>query len=203
MASVITFGEIMLRLSPPSNLRFIQTDSFDARFGGGEANVSLALSNLGINTAFVTKLPNNDIGQACINELRRYGVDVSNIIIGGARIGIYFLEKGASQRGSKVIYDRANSSISKASIKDFNWDKIFNNAKWFHLTGITPALGENVAEICIEACKKAKEKNLTVSLDLNFRKKLWTSEKANKTMSKLMPYVDICMANEEDAEKVF
>lgn len=203
MASVITFGEIMLRLSPPSNLKFIQTDSFDARFGGGEANVSLALSNLGINTAFVTKLPNNDIGQACINELRRYGVDVSNIIIGGERIGIYFLEKGASQRGSKVIYDRANSSISKANIKDFNWDKIFNNAKWFHLTGITPALGENVAEICIEACKKAKEKNLTVSLDLNFRKKLWTSEEANKTMSKLMPYVDICMANEEDAEKVF
>ena len=203
MASVITFGEIMLRLSPPSNLRFIQTDSFDARFGGGEANVSLALSNLGINTAFITKLPNNDIGQACINELRRYGVDVSNIIIGGARIGIYFLEKGASQRGSKVIYDRANSSISKASMRDFNWDKIFNNAKWFHLTGITPALGENVAEICIEACKKAKEKNLIVSLDLNFRKKLWTSEEANKTMSKLMPYVDICMANEEDAEKVF
>ena len=203
MASVITFGEIMLRLSPPSNLRFIQTDSFDARFGGGEANVSLALSNLGINTAFVTKLPNNDIGQACINELRRYGVDVSNIVIGGERIGIYFLEKGASQRGSKVIYDRANSSISKASIKDFNWGKIFNNAKWFHLTGITPALGENVAEICIEACKKAKEKNLIVSLDLNFRKKLWTSEKANKTMSKLMTYVDICMANEEDAEKVF
>ena len=203
MASVITFGEIMLRLSPPSHLRFIQADSFDARFGGGEANVSLALSNLGINTAFVTKLPNNDIGQACINELRRYGVDVSNIVIGGERIGIYFLEKGASQRGSKVIYDRANSSISKASIKDFNWGKIFNNAKWFHLTGITPALGENVAEICIEACKKAKEKNLIVSLDLNFRKKLWTSEKANKTMSKLMTYVDICMANEEDAEKVF
>ena len=203
MASVITFGEIMLRLSPPSHLRFIQTDSFDARFGGGEANVSLALSNLGINTAFITKLPNNDIGQACINELRRYGVDVSNIVIGGERIGIYFLEKGASQRGSKVIYDRANSSISKASMRDFNWDKIFNNAKWFHLTGITPALGENVAEICIEACKKAKEKNITVSLDLNFRKKLWTSEEANKTMSKLMPYVDICMANEEDAEKVF
>ena len=138
-----------------------------------------------------------------MNELRRYGVDISNIIFGGDRIGIYFLEKGASQRGSKVIYDRAGSSISKANIKDFDWDKIFNNAKWFHLTGITPALGNNVAEICIAACKKAKEKNLTVSLDLNFRKKLWTSEEANKTMSKLMPYVDICLANEEDAEKVF
>ncbi|EKV56505.1 sugar kinase [Brachyspira hampsonii] len=203
MASVITFGEIMLRLSPPSNLRFVQANSYDVRFGGGEANVAFALSNFGVDASFVTKLPNNDIGQACINELRRYGVDVSNIVFGGERIGIYFLEKGASQRGSKVIYDRANSSISKCTKEDFDWDKIFDEAKWFHLTGITPALGKNVSEVCIEACKKAKEKNITISLDLNYRKKLWTSKEANETMSRLMPYVDICIANEEDAEKVF
>ncbi len=203
MASVITFGEIMLRLSPPSNLRFVQTNSYDARFGGAEANVSFALSNLGVDTSFVTKLPKNDIGQACINELRRYGIDVSNIVLGGDRIGIYFLEKGASQRGSKVIYDRANSSISQCSREDFNWDKIFNNSKWFHFTGIMPALGINAAEICIDACRKAKEKGLIISLDLNFRKKLWTSKDANETMSKLMPYVDICIANEEDADNIF
>ncbi|MEI0699540.1 sugar kinase [Brachyspira intermedia] len=203
MASVVTFGEIMLRLSPTSNLRFVQANSLDVRFGGGEANVAFALSNFGIDASFVTKLPNNDIGQACINELRRYGVDISNIVLGGNRIGIYFLEKGASQRGSKVIYDRANSSISQCSKEDFDWDKILDGAKWFHLTGITPALGKNVAEVCIEACKKAKEKNITISLDLNYRKKLWTSKEANETMSKLMPYVDICVANEEDAEKVF
>lgn len=203
MASVITFGEIMLRLSPPSNLRFVQTNSYDARFGGAEANVSFALSNLGVDTSFVTKLPKNDIGQACINELRRYGIDVSNIVLGGDRIGIYFLEKGASQRGSKVIYDRANSSISQCSREDFNWDKIFNNSKWFHFTGIMPALGINAADICIDACRKAKEKGLIISLDLNFRKKLWTSKDANETMSKLMPYVDICIANEEDADNIF
>ncbi|OEJ13746.1 2-dehydro-3-deoxygluconokinase [Brachyspira hampsonii] len=203
MSEVITFGEIMLRLSPPSNLRFVQANSYDVRFGGGEANVAFALSNFGVDASFVTKLPNNDIGQSCINELRRYGVDVSNIVLGGDRIGIYFLEKGASQRGSKVIYDRTNSSISKCTKEDFDWDKIFDGAKWFHLTGITPALGKNVSEVCIEACKKAKEKNITISLDLNYRKKLWTSKEANETMSKLMPYVDICIANEEDAEKVF
>ena len=203
MSCVITFGEIMLRLSPPSNLRFLQTDSYDARFGGAEANVSFSLSNFGIDTSFVTKLPNNDIGQACINELRRYGVDVSNIVFGGDRIGIYFLEKGASQRSYKVIYDRSNSSISKAVNSDFDWDNIFNNAKWFHFTGITPALGKNVADICLEACHKAKDRGLIISLDLNFRNKLWTSKEANDTISKLMPYVDICIANEDDADKVF
>lgn len=203
MADVVTFGEIMLRLSPFGYLRFTQADSFEARFGGGEANTAFSLANFGVNVSYITKLPNNEIADSCVNELRRYGVDVSNIVRGGKRIGIYFMEKGASQRGSKVIYDRAYSSISEALKEDFDWDKIFNKTKWFHITGITPALNSNVAEICLYACKKAKEKNITVSLDLNYRKKLWSSKEAGETMSKIMPYVDICIANEEDAEKVF
>jgi 2-dehydro-3-deoxygluconokinase len=203
MAKVITFGEIMLRLAPEGYFRFVQAENFGAIYGGGEANVAVSLSNFGIDAAFVTKLPKHDIGQAAVNSMRKFGVDTSKIVRGGDRVGIYFLEKGASQRPSKVIYDRAHSSIATASKEDFNWDEIFEGAEWFHFTGITPALGQNVAEICLEACKAAKSKGITVSCDLNYRKNLWTTEQAGKTMAALMEYVDVCIANEEDAEKVF
>lgn len=203
MAKVVCFGEIMLRLSPPGYLRFTQTDSFDVVFGGGEANVSVSLANYGIDAAFVTKVPDNPIGQSAVNSLRRFGVDTGFIAKGGQRLGIYFLEKGASQRPSKVVYDRAHSAISEAKTGDFDWNVIFEGARWFHFTGITPALGDNVAHLTLEACKAAKEKGLKVSCDLNFRKNLWTSEKAGQVMGTLMEYVDLCIANEEDAEKVF
>ena len=200
---VITFGEIMLRLAPEGYYRFVQADKYGATDGGGEANVAVSLANFGLDAAFVTKLPAHEIGQAGVNTLRRFGVDTSFITRGGDRVGIYFLEKGASQRPSKVIYDRAGSAIAKATTDDFNWDAIFDGADWFHFTGITPALGDNVAEICLEACKKAKERNITVSCDLNYRKKLWTKEKAGQVMGELCKYVDVCIANEEDAADVF
>lgn len=200
---VITFGEIMLRLAPEGYYRFVQADKYGATYGGGEANVAVSLANFGLDAAFVTKLPAHEIGQAGVNTLRRFGVDTSFITRGGDRVGIYFLEKGASQRPSKVIYDRAGSAIAKATTDDFNWDAIFDGADWFHFTGITPALGDNVAEICLEACKKAKERNITVSCDLNYRKKLWTKEKAGQVMGELCKYVDVCIANEEDAADVF
>ncbi len=200
---VITFGEIMLRLAPEGYYRFVQADKFGATYAGGEANVAVSLANYGIDTAFVTKLPTHEIGQAAVNALRRYGVDTSFIARGGDRVGIYFLEKGASQRPSKVIYDRAGYSIAQATVADFDWDAIFDGVDWFHFTGITPALGDNVAEICMEACKKAKERNITVSCDLNYRKKLWSKEKAGKIMGELCQYVDVCIANEEDASDVF
>lgn len=203
MAKVVCFGEIMLRLSPQGYLRITQADSFDVVYGGGEANVSVSLANYNIDTAFVTKVPDNPVGQSAVNELRRYGVNTSYIVKGGERLGIYFLEKGASQRPSKVIYDRKYSSISQVKVGDFEWERIFEGAEWFHFTGITPALGENVAEVTLEACKAAKAKGLTVSCDLNFRKNLWTSEEAGQVMGGLMQYVDVCIANEEDAEKVF
>lgn len=203
MSKLVCFGEIMLRLSPPGYLRFSQANSFDVVYGGGEANVSVSVANFGLPAAFVTKLPDNPIGQAAINELRKYGVDTGSILRGGERIGIYFLEKGASQRPSKVVYDRSHSSISQAKPGEFDWKTIFDGADWFHFTGITPALGDNVAEVCLEACKAAKEKGMTVSCDLNYRKNLWKPEKAGKVMSGLMEYVDVCIANEEDAEKVF
>jgi 2-dehydro-3-deoxygluconokinase len=203
MAKVISFGEIMLRLAPPGYLRFEQADSFDVVYGGGEANVAVSLANYGLDAGFVTKVPDNPIGQAAINEMRRYGVDTSNMIKGGERLGIYYCEKGASQRPSKVVYDRKWSSISQAKKEDFNWSAIFAGAEWFHFTGITPALGDSVAEAVLEACKAAQALGLTVSCDLNFRKNLWTSEKAGKVMAQFMPYVDVCIANEEDAEKVF
>ena len=197
----VTFGEIMLRLAPEGYLRFAQTEKFEATYGGGEANVAVSLANYGIDAAFVTKLPDNDIGQAAINSLRKFGVDTTKIVRGGDRVGIYYCEKGASQRPSKVIYDRAGSSIQKATVADFNWNEIFEGVDWFHFTGITPALGENVAEICLEACKEAKKRNIKISCDLNYRKKLWTPEKAQSVMRELMQYVDICIGNEEDAEK--
>lgn len=203
MAKVITFGEIMLRLAPEGYYRFVQAQSLGATYGGGEANVAVSLANFGIDAAFVTKLPKHDIGQAAVNKLREFGVDTSMITRGGDRVGIYFLEKGASQRPSKVIYDRAGSAIAKAAAADFDWNKIFEGVEWFHFTGITPALGDNVAEICLEACKAAKAKGITISCDLNYRKNLWSREKAGQVMDGLMKYVDVCIANEEDASDVF
>ncbi len=203
MSKVVTFGEIMLRLNPEGYLRFVQADKYEATFGGGEANVAVSIANYGMDASFVTKLPTHEIGQCAINELRRYGVDTSKIVRGGPRVGIYYAEKGASQRPSKVIYDRAGSSIALAQPSDFNWDEIFDGADWFHFTGITPALGGNLPEICLEACKAAHERGITVSCDLNYRKKLWTREQARECMSKLVPYVDVCISNEEDAKDVF
>lgn len=203
MARVVCFGEIMLRLNPQGYLRFLQADKFEASYAGGEANVAVSLSNYGHDASFVSKLPENEIGQSAINELRRYGVDTKDVVKGGPRLGIYFVEKGASQRPSKVIYDRAGSSIALARKEDFDWDKIFEGADWFHFTGITPALGGENPEICLEACKAAKAKGIKVSCDLNYRKKLWSNEKAEEVMTKLMEYVDVCIANEEDAADVF
>ena len=200
---VITFGELMLRLAPEGYLRFVQADAFEATFGGGEANVSISLANFGTDTSFVTRLPSHEIGQMAVNSLRKYGVDTSLIVRGGNRVGIYYLEKGASQRASKVIYDRAGSAIAEAQRKDFDWDKIFEGAGWFHFTGITPALSDELANICLEACKKAKEKGIIVSCDLNYRNKLWSKEKAGEVMDKLCRYVDVCISNEEDANDVF
>lgn len=200
---VVTFGEIMLRLQTYNHERFIQMRGLEATFGGGEANVAVSCANYGLNACFVTKLPENPIGDACIAELRKHNVCTKRIARGGERVGIYYCEKGASQRPSNVVYDRAHSSIATADKSDFNWDEIFDGADWFHFTGITPALGDGIAEICLEACKAAKAKNVIISCDLNFRKKLWTSEKAGKVMGELMKYVDVCIANEEDAEKVF
>lgn len=200
---VITFGEIMLRLQTYNHERFIQMKGLEATFGGGEANVAVSCANYGLDACFITKLPENPIGDACIAELRKHNVCTKKIARGGERVGIYYCEKGASQRPSNVVYDRAHSSISTASSSDFNWKEIFDGADWFHFTGITPALGDGIADICLEACKAAKENGVTVSCDLNFRKKLWSSEKAGMVMGKLMEYVDVCIANEEDAEKVF
>lgn len=200
---VITFGEIMLRLAPEGYYRFVQAEKYGATYGGGEANVAVSLANYGLDAAFVTKLPKHEIGQAGVNSLRRYGVDTTFITRGGDRVGIYYLEKGASQRPSKVIYDRAGSSIATASTEDFDWDAIFEGADWFHFTGITPALGDNVTAICLEACKAAQKRNITVSCDLNYRNKLWSKEKAGEVMGELCKYVDVCIANEEDASDVF
>ena len=203
MGKVITFGEIMMRLNPPGYLRFLQTETFDATYGGGEANVAVSLANYGNDAVFVSKVPEHEIGQNAVNALRRYGVDTAMMLRGGPRLGVYYCEKGASQRGSKVIYDRAGSSIALAKREEFDWDKIFDDADWFHFTGITPALGGELPEICLDACKAAKAKGITVSCDLNYRGKLWTREKAGEVMSQLMPYVDVCIANEEDAKDVF
>ena len=193
----------MLRLAPEGYLRFTQADKFGVVYGGGEANVSVSIANYGLESAFVTKLPKHEIGQAAVNSLRRYGVDTSMIVRGGDRVGIYFNEKGASQRGSVCIYDRANSAIAKATTADFNWDAIFEGVDWFHFTGITPALGANVVEICKEACKAAKAKGVKISCDLNYRGKLWTRDQAREAMTELCQYVDVCISNEEDAKDVF
>ena len=203
MAKIVTFGEIMLRLAPNGYNRFFQDDQLQATFGGGEANVSVSLANYGMDSSFVTKLPAHAIGQAAVNSLRYFGVDTSKIVRGGDRVGIYYLEKGASQRGSVCIYDRAYSAIQMAKREDFNWDDIFEGADWFHFTGITPALGENLVEICKDACIAAKNKGVKISCDLNYRGKLWTREQARKAMTELCQYVDVCISNEEDAKDVF
>lgn len=203
MGKVVTFGEIMLRLAPNGYYRFFQQDQMQATFGGGEANVAVSLANFGMQSAYVTKLPTHAIGQAAVDNLRYFGVDTTQIVRGGNRVGIYYVEKGASQRGSVCIYDRANSSIAEAQPQDFDWNVIFTNAEWFHFTGITPALGDNLVEICKQACIAAKERNVKISCDLNYRGKLWTREKARQVMSELCQYVDVCIANEEDAKDVF
>lgn len=203
MGKVVTFGEIMLRLAPNGYYRFFQQDQMQATFGGGEANVAVSLANFGEESVYVTKLPEHAIGQAAVNELRSFGVDTSRIVRGGNRIGIYYLEKGASQRGSICIYDRAGSSIAEAEPGDFDWDAIFEGADWFHFTGITPALGGNLIEICKQACIVAKKKGIRISCDLNYRGKLWSREMAGTVMEDLCRYVDVCIANEEDAKDVF
>ena len=200
---VVCFGELMLRLAPENYYRISQAEKYLATFGGAEANVAVSLCNYGIDAGFVSKIPDNDIGRHCLNTLRYYGVDTTKVTRGGERLGIYFVEKGASQRPSKVIYDRAWSAISLAQPEDFDWDAIFEGAEWFHFTGITPALSDSMAAITETACRKAKEKGLTISCDLNYRKKLWTREKAGQVMDKLCKYVDVCIANEEDAADVF
>ena len=203
MKKAVTFGEIMMRLNPEGYLRFVQAERFEASYAGGEANVAVSLANYGHDAAFVTKLPGNDIGQCAINALRRYGVCTGKIVRGGPRLGIYFVEKGASQRGSKVIYDRAGSSIALAKREEFDWDAIIDGADWFHFTGITPALGGELPEICMDALKACRVKGVKISCDLNYRGKLWTREKAGEVMGTLMPYVNVCIANEEDAADVF
>ncbi len=203
MKRVVTFGEIMLRLAPNGYYRFFQNDQMQATFGGGEANVAVSLANYGFDSVYVTKLPSHAIGQAAVNSLRYFGVDTSKIVRGGERVGIYYLEKGASQRGSVCIYDRKYSSIQQASTDDFNWDSIFEGADWFHFTGITPALGPNLVEICKEACIAAKNRGVKISCDLNYRGKLWTRDEARAAMTELCKYVDVCISNEEDAKDVF
>lgn len=199
---VITMGEIMLRLSTPNNERFIQADEFDINYGGGEANVAVSLSNFGYDTEFVTAVPNNPIGECAVAALRKYGVGTQYISRSGKRLGIYYLESGSAMRASNVIYDRAYSSISEAKPEEFDCDAIFKDVDWFHFTGITPAISDSAAELIKVALKAAKKAGVTVSCDLNFRKKLWTSEKAKMIMTDLMQYVDVCIGNEEDAEKV-
>lgn len=199
---VLTFGEILLRLASPGYTRLFQKDSLESSFCGGEANVAVSLSILGLESAFVTKVPDNAVGEAALNSMRYFGVDTSKALKGTGRMGLYYLEKGASQRPSKVIYDREYSAISMAKKDEFDWDKIFEDVTWFHWTGINPALSSELAEICLEACKIAKSKGITISCDLNYRKKLWTSDKAQQVMKNLVPYVDVCIANEEDADKV-
>ncbi len=203
MAKIVTFGEIMLRLAPNGYYRFFQNDQMQATFGGGEANVAVSLANYGMDSVYVTKLPKHAIGQAAVNSLRSFGVDTSKIVRGGERVGIYYLEKGASQRGSVCIYDRAYSAIQMADPTDFDWDSIFEGADWFHFTGITPALGANLVEICKEACIAAKKRNVKISCDLNYRGKLWTRDEARAAMTELCKYVDVCISNEEDAKDVF
>jgi len=203
MGKIVTFGEIMLRLNPQGYLKFIQANSFDASYAGGEANVAVSLANYGHDVAFCTKVPAHDIGQCAVNALRRFGVDTGTMLRGGERLGVYFVEKGASQRASKVIYDRANSAIAQATREEFQWEQILANASWFHWTGITPSLSKTLPDIIMDAMRVCHKKGITVSCDLNYRNKLWSRETANQVMSKLVPYVDVLIANEEDAADIF
>ncbi|KGI61090.1 sugar kinase [Prevotella sp. S7 MS 2] len=200
MAKVVTMGEIMLRLSSPGQKRFVQSDSFDVVYGGGEANVAVSCANYGDEAYFVSKVPVHEIGQCAVNALRRFGVNTSYVARGGNRLGIYYLESGASMRPSKVIYDRAGSSMAEAELSDFDFDVIMQDAQWFHWSGITPAISDKAAELTKLACEAAQRHGVTVSCDLNFRKKLWTPEKAQSIMKPLMQYVDVCIGNEEDAQ---
>lgn len=203
MKKIVTFGEIMMRLNPEGYRRFVQAEKLETSYAGGEANVAVSLANYRMDAVFVSKVPEHEIGQCAVNALRKFGVNTSHVVRGGDRLGVYFVEKGASQRASKVIYDRAHSAIAEAKTSDFDWDAIFEGADWFHWTGITPALGGELPEICLEACKAAKAKGVKISCDLNYRKKLWSTEEAKKVMSELVKYVDVCIANEEDAKDVF
>ena len=203
MKKVVTFGEIMMRLNPEGYGRFVQAGKFEATYAGGEANVAVSLANYGDDAAYVSKVPAHEIGQCAVNALRQFGVDTTKMVRGGDRLGIYFCEKGASQRGSKVIYDRANSAIALAKRDEFDWDKILDGVEWFHWTGITPALGGELPEITLDALKKCREKGVTVSCDLNYRGKLWTRAQANAAMTELAQYIDVCISNEEDAKDVF
>lgn len=200
---VVTFGEILLRLQPFGYKRLSQADSYEATYGGAEANVAAALAAMGENAAVVTKLPLNEIGQNAIDALRKVGVDTSLIVRGGERTGLYYCEKGASQRPSKVVYDRAGSAISLARRNEFDWKKIFDGANWFHFTGITPALSDELAEICLDAAKSAKKLGLTVSCDPNYRAKLWSKDKASRVLMNLMPFVDVCITNVPQVSDVF
>ncbi len=199
----VCFGEIMMRLNPEGYKRIRQSQSLCCSYAGGEANVAVSLAGYGIDASFVSKVPSHEVGQSAIDTLRQFGVDTADVLRGGPRLGIYFVEKGASQRPSKVIYDRAGSSVALADPSEYDWEKILDGADWFHWTGITPALGDNCAAAVLEACKVAKAKGITVSCDLNYRNKLWTREKAGQVMGELVPYVDVCIANEEDAADVF
>ncbi|MBP3656240.1 MAG: sugar kinase [Clostridia bacterium] len=202
MARIITFGEIMLRLKSPALERFFQSPSLEATFGGGEANVAVSLANYGMDAAFVTALPNNAIGEACLRDVRSFGVDVSNIKMTNGRMGIYFLETGSNQRPSKVVYDRADSAIATAALDLFDWEKIFAGADWFHISGISPAISASAAELSIAACKAAQKLGVTVSCDLNYRKNLWKyGKEAKEVMSELAKYIDVAIANEEDFQK--
>lgn len=200
---VACFGEIMLRLAPPLNKRFIQASSFDAIYGGGEANVAVSLQNYGIDVDYISKIPNHEIGEACIQYIRKFGVNTDKVVRGGNRLGVYYLETGSSARPSKVIYDRAHSAISEADIKDFDWENLLEGITWFHWTGITPAISQNLADICLEAVKTAKNKGIIVSTDLNYRNQLWKyGKEPSDIMPELVKYCDVAIGNEEDAEKV-
>lgn len=204
MKKVVTFGEIMLRLAPPEFLRFSQTNSFDVVYGGGESNVAVSLANYGVPVDFVTRLPKNDIGECAMMEMRKRGVGVNHIVYGGDRLGIYFLETGAVSRGSKVVYDRAHSAMAEIKSGMIDWDKVFDGVEWFHWTGITPAISQGAADVCLEAVKKAREKGITISTDLNYRAKLWKyGVEPEAIMTELTSYCDIILGNEEDAEKHF
>ena len=200
---VVTFGEIMMRLNPEGYQMFYQAEKFEASYAGGEANVAVSLANYGIESSFVTKLPDNPLGECARNAVRHFGVDTKDIVWGGKRLGLYFVEKGASQRPSRVVYDRADSSIATAKREDFDWAKIFDGAEWFHFTGITPALGGELPQICLDALEYCRANNITVSCDLNYRGKLWTKQEAGRVMAELVPYVDVLIANEADAADVF
>ncbi|TRX56227.1 sugar kinase [Fulvivirga sp. M361] len=204
MKKVVTFGEIMLRLAPPGFLRFSQTTSFDVVYGGGESNVAVSLANYGVPVDFVTRLPKNDIGECALMEMRKRGVNTQNIVFGGDRLGIYFLETGAVSRGSKVVYDRANSAIADIQPGMIDWKKVFDGAEWFHWTGITPAISQGAADVCLEAVKAASDLGITISTDLNYRAKLWKyGVESEGIMTELTSYCDIILGNEEDAEKHF